>query len=159
MRAPGSERGFSLIEALVAIAITVVAFSAAAQLLVQASAATRRARLVTRGAILAASKMEELDSLAFEVAADGSGVRDERLVESPDRSLVQDVPEYCDWFDSSGNPLADARGRPVGTVFVRRWSIRALDVSTDTLALQVIVTTGSDPPLAALTAVRTRRGG
>ena len=142
-----------------ALAITAIAFSAAAQLLMQASAATRRARLVTRGAILASSKMEELDSLPFEVAADGTELRDARLAESPDGSLVQDVPEYCDWFDSRGNALAAARTRPVGATFVRRWSIRPLDVSNDTLALQVIVTTGSGPPLAALTAVRTRRGG
>jgi prepilin-type N-terminal cleavage/methylation domain-containing protein len=159
MRARGSERGFSIIEALVAIAIAAVAFSTAAQLLMQASAATRRARLVTRGAILASSKMEELDSLPFEVAADGADVRDDGLAESPAGSLVHDVPEYCDWFDSRGNALAAARTRPLGAAFVRRWSIRPLDLSSDTLVLQVIVTTGSGPPLAALTAIRTRSGG
>jgi type II secretory pathway pseudopilin PulG len=159
MRGSGSEHGFSIIEALVAIAITAGAFSTAAQLLMQASGATRRARLVTRGAILASSKMEELDSLPFEVAADGTDVRDDGLAESPRGSLVRDVPEYCDWFDSRGNALAGARTRPVGATFVRRWSIRPLDISSDTLVLQVIVTAGSGPPLAALTGVRTRSGG
>ena len=103
--------------------------------------------------------MEELASLRFEVAADGSEVRDRRLAESPDGSLAQDLPDYCDWSDSGGNALADAHARPVGATFVRRWSIRPLDGSSDTLALQVIVTTGPGPPLAALTAVRARRGG
>ena len=83
MRSRASEHGFSIIEAFVAIAITAGAFSTAAQLLMQASAATRRARLVTRGVILASSKMEELASLPFEVAADGTDVRDDGLAESP----------------------------------------------------------------------------
>jgi len=158
MRTRDSECGFSLIEALIALAITATAFTAAAQLLVQASAATRRARLVTRAAILATSKMEELESLVYAVGADGADVEDERLSESPERSLVEDLPEYCEWFDSWGRPIGNG-ARPAGASFARRWSVRALDDSGDTLALQVVVTTRAGPPLAALTAVRSRWGG
>jgi type II secretory pathway pseudopilin PulG len=152
------EDGFSLVEALIAIAITATAFTAATQLLMRASAATRRARLVTRAAILATSKMEELESLVYGVGADGADVEDAELAESPDGALARDVTKYCEWFDSGGRALGE-RERPAGAFFARRWSIRALDDSGDVLALQVLVTTGAGPPLATLTAVRARRGG
>jgi type II secretory pathway pseudopilin PulG len=152
------EDGFSLAEALIAMAITATAFTAAAQLLMRASAATRRARLVTRAAILATSKMEELESLVYGVGADGANDEDEELAESPDGSLASDVPGYGERFDSGGRAL-DERDGPAGAYFARRWSIRALDDSGDVLALQVLVTTGAGPPLATLTAIRARRGG
>ena len=158
MRMRRSAQGFSLLEALIAIAITTTAFTAAVQLLLQASAATRRARLVTRAAMLAASKMEELESLAYRVAADGTDLQDDGLSESPEGVLVEDVPEYCEWFDSGGRLVGDAE-RAAGVLFARRWSVRALDRTGDVLALQVLVTSGAGPPLATLTAIRTRRGG
>jgi prepilin-type N-terminal cleavage/methylation domain-containing protein len=158
MCARRSERGFSLIEALIALAITATAFTAAAQLLMQASAATRRARLVTRAAILARSKMEELESLVYAVGEDGADVEDAGLSESPEGSLVENLPEYCEWFDSWGRPAGNG-ARPPGASFARRWSVRALDDSGNTLALQVVVTTGVGPPLATLTTVRSRWGG
>lgn len=148
--------GFSLVEALIAIVITATAFTAATQLLVRASAATRRARLVTRAAILATSKMEELESLVYGVGADGADVQDVGLTESPDGSLAADVPEYCEWFDSGGRPL-DEQVRPPGAFFTRRWAVRALDSSGDVLAMQVLVTAGAGPPVAMLTAIRARR--
>jgi prepilin-type N-terminal cleavage/methylation domain-containing protein len=153
-----SEHGFSLVEALIAMAITATAFTAAAQLLVQASAATRRARLVTRAAIAAASKMEELESLLYGVGDDGADVQDEGLSPSPERSLVEDLAEYCEWFDSAGRTIGSGQ-RPPGALFARRWSVRALDDSGDTVALQVLVTSGAGPPLATLTTIRSRRGG
>jgi type II secretory pathway pseudopilin PulG len=154
-----SEHGFSLVEALVAIGITVTAFTAAVQLLIQSSAATRRARLVTRAAILASSKMEELEALMYTVGDAGANREDDGLWESPEGSLVGgEVPGYCEWFDSAGRPLS-AGQRPAGATFARRWSVRALDDSGDMLALQVLVTSGAGPPLATLTSIRTRRGG
>ena len=158
MRTRRSEHGFSLLEALIAIAITATAFTAAAQLLMQASAATRRARLVTRAALLASSKMEELESLRYGVGEDGADVQDDRLAESPDRSLTDDLPDYCEWFDSAGRPIGVGQ-RPAGGFFARRWSIRALDDSGDVLALQVLVTTDAGPPLVTLRAIRMRLGG
>ena len=75
----------------------------------------------------------------------------------PVRPLVDDVPEYCEWFDSAGRPIGDGE-RPAGGMFARRWSVRSLDASGDTLSLQVLVTTGAGRPLATLTAIRTRQG-
>jgi type II secretory pathway pseudopilin PulG len=158
MRARRSEHGFSIVEALIAIVITAVAFTAAAQLLMQASAARRRAQFVTSAAILATSKMEELESLIYAVGEDGSDVEDAGLSESPERSLVEDVPEYCEWFDSRGRPIGDD-ARPAGVSFARRWSVHALDGSGNTLALQVLVTSAAGSPLASLTTIRSRRGG
>jgi prepilin-type N-terminal cleavage/methylation domain-containing protein len=158
MRTRRQERGFSLIEALVALAITATAFTAAALILVQASAATRHARLVTRAAILAASKMEELESLVYAVGEDGADVEDDRLSESPEASLVEDLPEYCEWFDSWARQIGNG-ARPPGASFARRWSIHAVDGSGDTLTLQVLVSAGGGLPLATLTAVRSRQGG
>jgi Tfp pilus assembly protein PilV len=157
MRTLPSEHGFSLIEALIAIGITVTAFTAAVQLVMQSSAATRRARLITRAAILASSKMEELESLEYTVAGDGAAHRDERLSSSPPGALDGDVPEYCEWFDSAGRPLG-AGPRPAGAMFARRWSVRALDDAGDMLAVQVLVTSDAGPPLATLASIRTRRG-
>jgi len=158
MRARSSPNGFSLIEALIAMAITATAFTAAAQLLMQASAANRGARLVTRAAMLATSKMEELESLAYTVGEDGADVQDEALSESPDGTLTNDIPEYCEWFDSAGQAMSESV-RPPGASFVRRWSIRALAVDGDALALQVRVATAAGQPLATITTIRTRRGG
>jgi prepilin-type N-terminal cleavage/methylation domain-containing protein len=158
MRRQPSERGFSLIEVLIAIVISATAFTAAARLLMLASGATRRARLVTRAAILATSKMEELESLAYRVGDDGADLQDKGQSESPDRSLTENVPDYCEWFDSAGRPVG-AGQRPAGGLFVRRWSIRALDDSGDLLALQVLVATDAGPPVATLTAIRARRVG
>jgi type II secretory pathway pseudopilin PulG len=158
VRARGSEHGFSIVEGLIATVITATAFTATAQLLMQASAARRRAQLVTRAAILATSKMEELESLAYTVGDDGAALEDDGLSESPERSLSVDTPEYCEWFDSGGRAIGDDK-RPAGAVFTRRWSIRTIDDSGDVLALQVLVTTGAGPPLAMVTAIRARRGG
>src|SRR5262249_61298056 len=131
---------------------------AAAHRLRQASAATRHARLVTRAAILAASKMAELESLAYAVGEDGGDVRDDGLSESPDGSLTDDVPEYCEWFDSEGRAIAGDGERPAGALFARRWAIHAVDASGDSLAVPVVCTAGAGPPLAALTPIATRRG-
>jgi type II secretory pathway pseudopilin PulG len=158
MRRRRSERGFSHIEARIAIVISAIAFTAAAQILTLASAATRRARILTRAAILATSKMEELESLIYRVGDDGADVQDDALIESPDRSLAEDLPDYCEWFDSAGRPIGVGQ-RPTGGLFARRWSVRALDDSGDVLALQVLVTTYAGPPLTTLTAIRTRQGG
>jgi type II secretory pathway pseudopilin PulG len=157
MHARGSAEGFSLVEAMIALAIIATAFTAAVQLLMQASAANRRARLVTRAAMLAASKMEELESLTYTVGDAGADVEDEGLSESPDGTLTDDVPDYCEWFDSAGQPLSGV-ARPPGASFVRRWSIRALEVDGHALALQVRVATVAGQPLATFTAIRTRRG-
>jgi type II secretory pathway pseudopilin PulG len=158
MRARCSGEGFSLIEALIAILITATAFTAAAQLLMQASAATRGARLVTRAAMLATSKMEELQSLTYAVGDDGADIEDERLSASPEGTLTNDVPDYCEWFDGAGHPISGV-ARPPGASFVRRWSIRTLEGDSDALTLQVRVATVAGQPLATFTAIRTRRGG
>jgi type II secretory pathway pseudopilin PulG len=157
MRARGSSEGFSLIEALIAMAITATAFTAAMQLLMQASAATRRARLVTRASMLATSKMEELESLTYTVGDDGADIEDEGLSESPDGTLTNDAPGYCEWFDSAGRAIPGTV-RPPGSSLVRRWSIRAVEAGGDALALQVRVATAAGQPLATLTAIRSRRG-
>jgi type II secretory pathway pseudopilin PulG len=154
-----TDYGFSLIEALFATAIVASAFTTATGLLTRTAAANARSRLVTRAAILAAGKMEELQSLVFDVALDGANVDDEELSESPEDALADDRSGYADYFTSAGAPL-DADGtRPPGAMFVRRWSVRALDAARDVLALQVTVGTGAGPPLASVTTIRTRRGG
>ena len=158
MSTRSSAEGFSLIEALIAMLITATAFTAAVQLLIQASAASRGARLVTRASMLATSKMEELQSLTYTVGDDGAEVEDERLAESPEGTLTNDVPDYCEWFDGAGHPMSGVT-RPAGASLVRRWSIRALEGDGDALALQVRVATVAGQPLATFTAIRTRRGG
>jgi len=134
-------RGFTTIEALVALAILVTALVSLGQVVVGATRATVVSAATSTAVLLAVDKMEQLRAMAWTVDAIGRPVSDAGLAPSPVDALDRDAAGYAD--------------APEG--YVRRWSIRPLPGLPDTLALQVrvIARTGADVRLAT---VRTRRG-
>ena len=159
-----SARGFTLVEALVAVALCVTVSVGVAQLVVVATRAVRVARERTSTAILAAAKMDELRSLAwtyepttrdtpavprsdFETdvsepsfPAWGSG-----LSPSPAGALSTNTVGYVDYLDDAGRWVGRDALPPPNAVFARRWAIWPLPADPErTIVLQVLVTTIRD---------------
>ena len=151
-----NERGFSLVETLVATTLMTVALASLAQLFLISTKANQSARLTTTASVLAQQKMEQLRGLTWgfdmiglplsdttsdltvvpEQAQGGPG-----LTPSPDGSLQSNVDGYCDFLDGRGQPLGGGSVAPPNTVYVRRWSVEPLPTNpNNTLILQVMVT-------------------
>ena len=187
--APGraaGEKGFSLLEVLVATTILTVALSALAQLFAISTRANSGAKVTTYAAILAQQKKEQLRGLTLgfdylglpltdtttditvipELPAGGKG-----LSPSPGNTLGANTAGYCDFLDRSGNSLGGGTTPPDGTVYIRRWSVEPLPTNpNNTLVLQVLVTRSRDrgtadtatgvkrlPDEARLISVKTRK--
>lgn len=126
------QRGFSLVEAIVAMAIMSTAIMAIAQLSIVSVGVNRAARSTTIATMLAVQQMERLQSAAWS-----------ELIVSPSGSLDRNTAGYCDFLDVNGRAIAPATSPPAGAAFVRRWALHLID-SGDALVLQVVVmpTTG-----------------
>lgn len=127
------ERGFVLIEVLIAATIVIVAISGLAQLFVVSSAAGQRARLRTVATLLAGAKMEEL------------------------RASPEAVVPGVDYPDALGNNVGRAAA---GALYVRRWSVVDMPSDSNAQVLEVVVTLPRASPgevvrLAALKTART----
>ena len=128
-----SERGFSLVEVLIASTILVVALLSLAQLLSLATAGNAAAGRATFSAVLAAEKLEELHTLPWE-------------------SVRRQAGESVDYLDRSGRPVGNAAAATYG----RRWLIDPLPVDPDnSLVIQVVVSGRRDE--ARIAGVRTRK--
>jgi prepilin-type N-terminal cleavage/methylation domain-containing protein len=124
------DRGFSLLEVLVATSIVAVGVSAIAQLAFLALYANGQARQTTIAPVLAQQKIEEL----FADAAAGG------LTQSPAGTLESDVNGFCDSLDRTGQTLGAGPAPPADAAYVRRWSIEPLPASPHhTSILQVLV--------------------
>ena len=132
------QRGFSLVEVVVAMAIMITATIAVAQLSIVAVRANRVARSTTVATVLAVQKMEQLQSAGWT-----------ELTTSPSDALVHNTNGYCDFLDRNGRTLAAGTSPPVGAVFVRRWAIDPL-ATGDALVIQVSVIPLSDIGHAAV---------
>ena len=158
------DRGFTLVEVLVAVSLAVLAIAGIAQLPLIAAAATRSARMQSTATALATQKLEQLrvltwtfdaadqpvsdattDLSANPPAAAGSGLRP-----SPPGTLDRDVAGYVDYLDAAGRWVGAGAQAPAGAVYRRRWSVAPLPGSAggpnDALALQVLVTKAARPP-------------
>ena len=135
-----AERGFSLIETLVATTIVIVGLSGLAQLFVVSSAANLGAKSASVATMLAQDKMEELIE---QVELAGSGFDD------------------SDYIDGHGRLLGTGGPSPPGTVYVRHWSIEPLSEGAagpwvwQVSVARVGVPAGNEA--ARLVGVRTRR--
>lgn len=130
-----SDRGFSLLEAVLAAGMVAGAFAALAQLLAMSIASNVSARSGSAASVLAAQKMEQLRALpwgALTLGGTQSG--------------------YVDYLDLAGNVLGEGGARPPGTVYVRRWSVLPTPGGAEGFALQVRVNED-----ARLVTIRTRR--
>jgi len=159
------ERGFSLLEVLMATTVLTVGLAALAQLFAISTRANFSAKITTIASVLAQQKMEQLRGLTWgydlvglplsdfstnvtvvsEAPSGGNG-----LTASPADSLKQNVDGYCDFLDRYGTSLGGGDTPPAGTAYVRRWSIEPLPINpNNTLILQVLVTQrkdrGADP--------------
>jgi len=148
----GAEGGFSLLEVLVAATILTVALTALAQLLAVSTRANSSAKTTTYAALLAQQKMEQLRSLAWttditvapESAAGGTG-----LSPSPPDALRRNTTGFVDYLDRSGTVLGTGTTPPVGTVYIRRWSVAPLPTDpANTVVLQVRVTRNRNQGMA-----------
>ena len=139
------QRGFSILEVLVATSILTAAIAALAQLFAISTRANVSAKTTTIATVLARQKMEQLRGLTWGFDAIGLPLSDYTtnvavvpetptggtgLTPSPVYSLKSNVPGYCDFLDRSGTSLGGGATEPSGTLFIRRWSIAPLPTNT-----------------------------
>jgi type II secretory pathway pseudopilin PulG len=132
------ERGFSLIETLIAIGLLIVVAGSLAQLFAIGQRSNARARDFSMSSILAAAKVEQIRSLSwgFDLAGQPLTDRSADLSVSPERptggvglhtspsdALDRNVDGYCDFLDASGVPLGTGSSPPLNTSYIRRWSV------------------------------------
>ncbi len=110
------DRGFSLIEVLVATTVFITGVVSLVQILAAVTLSNMSARHVTQATVLAAQKLEELRSQAR--TFDEAG-----LSASPLNSLQENTAGYVDYVDRFGRSLGGGAAPPEGTLYIRRWSI------------------------------------
>jgi prepilin-type N-terminal cleavage/methylation domain-containing protein len=135
------QRGFSLIEILVAIALLIIMAVSLAHLFSVGRQANDRARVLSVASVLAAEKMEQLRSLSwsFDVTGMPSSDTSADVTSSPERptgggglrpspadALDRNVDGYCDFLDAAGSSLGTGTSPPLNTSYIRRWSVAPL---------------------------------
>lgn len=148
-----NERGFSLVEVLLATLLLATGVIGAAQMFLLATQANLTARRGTYTATLAQEKMEQLRGLAWgfdpvglplsdfttNVAVDPPTDGGVGLSASPANALSANVDGYVDYVDRYGRTLGGGILPPANTAYVRRWSIEPLPSNpNNTLILQVL---------------------
>ncbi len=155
-----SERGFSLAEVMIAMAILMSVCIGVIQLFATAVQANLGAKWQTSTALLATEKMEQLRGLTWGFDNTGLGLplsdtttnlcydpptnAGLGLNPSPPGTLQSNTPGFVDYLDQHGNWVGTGATPPASAVFIRRWSIEPLPTNpNNTLVLQVMVTTVS----------------
>jgi type II secretory pathway pseudopilin PulG len=115
-----TERGFSLVETLVAALILVTSVLATLAVLDAQAAAGRRQALVSSLTVAAANLLEEIRSRRFEdaVAPQFGAEADE---DDQDKTSFDDVDDYCGWNEE---PPQDVTGERVDALDGVRLSVR-----------------------------------
>lgn len=147
--------GFGLLEVLISAGLIIGLAAGTAQLTVMSINAMHDAGELTQGLLLAAQKMEQLQSLEWGHDAAGVAVVSDMSTDlsrdppaaggpglriSPADSLERGHPGYVDYLDGRGAWVGTGSRPPSGTAFVRRWSIQAGPPPfTDLLVLDVVV--------------------
>lgn len=149
-----SDRGSTLLEALIGLALIAVLLVTMAWLVAWARATTAASRRQASAMMLARSRLEELAGLEFareplalggvveitDLVTDLSGpepnVGGRGLADSPADSLVESRAGYVDRLDSQGR-WADPGG--VAAVWIRRWRIERVGAGASELALFDVV--------------------
>jgi len=174
--------GFSLVDALVALALLAITLASMGQLAVVSAGANLEARHTSALTAAAFDKMEQLRALAWGFDALGLPVSDfssdashvpslaaggQGLMPSPPGTLETDISGYCDYLSVDGSWKGSGPGVPVGSAYVRRWAVSPLTSNPDALVLSVHA--GRLPPAGSagyaltgavtLTTIRTRSGG
>lgn len=156
------ERGFTLVEVLVAMGVLSTAALGTAQLLAVATRAMHVARIQQITASAASTRLDQLRGLAFAFAPDGQRITDTSTDLSVDpaapggpgltpggpATLQTNSAGFVDYLDASGGWVGRGATPPPSAVYVRRWAVEATD-SQDLLIVQVMVRPVSDGPAAA----------
>ena len=154
-----SERGFTLLETIVATSILVTALAGVAQLFILGTHLTRQSGAYGLALVAAQDKLESLRSQAFTYDPGGALLTAPALQPSPPTTLAVDSAPYVDWLDAD----ALAQDTADGAVLIRRWRISSLGATTpDTIAIEVCVfrPPGATDPNGAdvcLSTIRTRQ--
>jgi prepilin-type N-terminal cleavage/methylation domain-containing protein len=167
------ERGFTLMETLVALVIVVVAMAGLVPLFLQSTTLVLETRRAPTALAAAESKIEHLRALSFTYDASGHPRSDTSsdtaldpptptggtgLRVSPTDSLTHDVTGFVDYLDQYGRSV---RGRPeAGVFYTRRWAIALVGGDADLLEIQSCVwksTADTGMADACVSSVRVRR--
>lgn len=156
-----SQRGFSLVEVVIALGILTGVSLGVAQLFAASTNANRVARDRTSTIAMAEQKMEQLRSLdwGFDLQGQGLPVSDTTtnlavyphtnngsgLNPSPSDTLLRNTPGFVDYLDANGAWAGTGEQPTAGAVYIRRWAIVPLPTNpNNTLILQVLVTSAAD---------------
>lgn len=156
-----SQRGFSLVEVVIALGILTGVSLGVAQLFAASTNANRVARDRTSTIAMAEQKMEQLRSLdwGFDLQGQGLPVSDTTtnlavyphtnngsgLNPSPSDTLLRNTPGFVDYLDANGAWVGTGEQPTAGAVYIRRWAIVPLPTNpNNTLILQVLVTSAAD---------------
>jgi len=147
------ERGFSLLEALIATGILAASLVSVAHLFGLAIRSNIAARSTTAATVLGQQKLEELRALPW------TG-----LSQSPASALEENAAGFVDYVDQFGENRGGGADPSAGAIYTRRWAIEALPPTPDTVVIQVRVmrtslrsAAGRLPEEARLITARTRK--
>ena len=132
------ERGFSIVEATIAVSLLAIGVAALAQLTIatgRANTASQRSAIAQQAA---SERMEQLRALAWtsdggvvpvtdwssDLATTPASTGGVGLASAP-ATLATNTPGYCDFLDADGRWLAAGTPHPAGAAWVRRWSVTA----------------------------------
>ncbi len=172
-RLKSSERGFSIIETMIAVGLLTTISLSVAQLFAVAASRNLDARAQTSTAILAVQKMEQLRGLTWgfdttglglpasdtttDLSTDPPSASGGGLNPSPLGTLDGNTPGYVDYIDVYGDWVGTGASPPPNTTFIRRWSVEPLPTNpNNTLILQVLVTPLRTEAMGAGTGPRRR---
>jgi type II secretory pathway pseudopilin PulG len=167
------ERGFSLLEAIIASGLLAVSLAALGQMFAVSVANNRSAQAASYATVLAQQKMEQLRGLTWGFDTLGLPVSDTTsdttapvetptggtgLSPSPAGTLTSSTDGWVDYVDRSGNALGGGTALPPGTVYIRRWAVEPLPSNpTDTVVIRVFVTARVGRGDARLISLKTRK--
>jgi len=152
------DRGFTLVEVLIAMVLVAIISLSLAGLFAKAVSATHAARYQTSTATLAEQKLEQLRALTWGFDSSGQNLpvsdttsdislaiptnAGQGLNPSPANSLNVNTAGYVDFLDAAGSWVGTGTTPPGTATFIRRWNIQPLPTNpNNTLILQVLVTT------------------
>lgn len=155
-----SDRGFTLLETVIATGILVTALAGIAQLFLLSVRFTRESGQSAVALGSAQERLESLRALTYGFDDAGDPIVDVRLAPSPESALSSDMAPYADWLDASGSEVDD----PEAAAYVRRWRIVTLDDHVpDAIVIEVCVfrapagERGPDAAEACLATLRARQ--
>jgi len=172
-----SNRGFSLVEVMVAMGLLTVVSLGVAQLFALSTRANVTAKGQTSTTAMAEQKLEQLRGLTwgFDLAGQGLPLSDTStnltvsppthdgsgLNPSPGDALEQNTAGFVDFLDGGGAWVGTGMTPPASAVYIRRWSITPLPTNpNNTLVIQVLVTPVTNEMARVASAfTRTRMAG